>query len=113
MAAATQGWSPRNDWLVGYKSVDDLDYVTRDAKRTVNLVAIDPTAQRRSTLNGLKQPICRDALRFRADEAGFGRLQVRVEGDARSSFARRRCDSRGGPRRDPLPTDKPGNFALV
>ena len=44
VAAATQALVSRNDWLVGYKSEDNLDYVSRDAKRSVHLVAIDPTA---------------------------------------------------------------------
>ncbi|HTA64631.1 MAG TPA: MG2 domain-containing protein, partial [Xanthomonadaceae bacterium] len=38
VAAAVQTMVSNNDWLVGYKAVDDLDYITRSAKRSVHLV---------------------------------------------------------------------------
>ncbi len=45
VAAATQAMVSRNDWLVGYKSADDLTYISRGAKRSAHLVAIDPQAK--------------------------------------------------------------------
>ena len=45
VAANAQTLVSNNDWLVGYKSVDDLGYVKRGSPRTVRLVAIDPTAK--------------------------------------------------------------------
>lgn len=42
VAAAAQSLVSSDDWLVGYKTGDDLDYVPRDAVRKVRLVAIDP-----------------------------------------------------------------------
>ncbi|MGS0894645.1 MG2 domain-containing protein [Burkholderia stagnalis] len=45
VAANAQTLVSNNDWLVGYKSVDDLGYVKRGSPRTVRLVAIDPNAK--------------------------------------------------------------------
>ncbi|MBN3791063.1 MG2 domain-containing protein [Burkholderia sp. Ac-20353] len=45
VAANAQALVSNNDWLVGYKAVDDLGYVKRGSPRTVRLVAIDPRAK--------------------------------------------------------------------
>ncbi|WHZ18443.1 MAG: hypothetical protein OJF55_000592 [Rhodanobacteraceae bacterium] len=45
VAAAAASMVSSNDWLVGYQSGDDLDYVTRGAARKVRLVAIGPDAK--------------------------------------------------------------------
>lgn len=45
VAANAQTLVSNNDWIVGYKSVDDLGYVKRGSPRTVKLVAIDPNAR--------------------------------------------------------------------
>lgn len=45
VAANAQGMVSNNEWLVGYKSVDDLGYVKRGSPRSVKLVAIDPRAK--------------------------------------------------------------------
>jgi len=45
VAAAVQALVSNNDWLVGYKADDDLDYIRLGASRKVRLVAIDPGAQ--------------------------------------------------------------------
>ncbi len=45
-----------NDWLVGYRSEDNLDYVDRNAVRKVHLVAIDPQAKS-IKLDGLKAEV--------------------------------------------------------
>ncbi|KWH40598.1 MG2 domain-containing protein [Burkholderia stagnalis] len=45
VAANAQTLVSNNDWLVGYKSVDDLGYVKRGSPRTVRLAAIDPRAK--------------------------------------------------------------------
>ncbi|WP_199026703.1 alpha-2-macroglobulin [Ralstonia sp. ASV6] len=45
VAANAQGMVSNNEWLVGYKAVDDLGYVKRGSPRTVKLVAIDPGAK--------------------------------------------------------------------
>ncbi len=58
VAAATSALVSSNDWLVGYKSEDDLGYVSRNAVRTVHLVAIDPHA-RAMDLDGLRAQLIR------------------------------------------------------
>ncbi len=42
VAASAETLVSSNDWLVGYKSVDDLAYLTRGSRHSVHLVAIDP-----------------------------------------------------------------------
>lgn len=111
VAAATQGMVSSNDWLVGYKSVDNLDYVSRDAKRSVNLVAIDPTAKR-IDLSGLKQAIVetRYVSVLTKQDSGV----YKYESKARESVMSERPLTIPAAGLDvTLPTDKPGNFALV
>ncbi|MGE7137575.1 alpha-2-macroglobulin [Luteibacter sp. NPDC031894] len=111
VAAATQGMVSSNDWLVGYKAVDNLDYVSRDAKRTVNLVAIDPNAKR-IELKGLKQAIVETrfvSVLTKQDSGVF-----KYESKARESTLSEVPLTIPASGLDvPLPTDKPGNFALV
>ncbi|WP_414447280.1 MG2 domain-containing protein [Burkholderia sp. 22PA0099] len=45
VAANAQALVSNNDWLVGYRAVDDLGYVKRGSPRSVKLIAIDPHAQ--------------------------------------------------------------------
>jgi uncharacterized protein YfaS (alpha-2-macroglobulin family) len=111
VAAATQGMVSSNDWLVGYKAVDNLDYVSRDATRTVNLVAIDPTAKRMA-LNGLKQAIVETrfvSVLTKQDSGVF-----KYESKARETVISETPLAIPATGLDvPLPTDKPGTFALV
>ena len=111
VAAATQGMVSSNDWLVGYKAVDNLDYVSRDAKRTVNLVAIDPAAKR-MPLAGLKQAIVETryvSVLTKQDSGVF-----KYESKARETTLSETPLSIPAAGIDvALPTDKPGNFALV
>lgn len=111
VAAATQGMVSSNDWLVGYKAVDNLDYVSRDAKRTVNLVAIDPSAKRMD-LHGLKQAIVETrfvSVLTKQDSGVF-----KYESKARESVVSEvPLDIPAAGLDVALPTDKPGNFALV
>ncbi|WP_448095873.1 alpha-2-macroglobulin [Luteibacter yeojuensis] len=111
VAAATQGMVSSNDWLVGYKSVDNLDYVSRDAKRIVNLVAIDPNAKRMD-LPGLKQAIVETryvSVLTKQDSGVF-----KYESKAReSTLSEVPLNIPAAGVDVTLPTDKPGNFALV
>ncbi len=45
VAANAQALVSNDDWLVGYRAVDDLGYVKRGSPRSVRLVAIEPHAQ--------------------------------------------------------------------
>jgi alpha-2-macroglobulin len=42
VAATSETLVSSNDWLVGYKAVDDLSYIKRKSPRSVHLVAINP-----------------------------------------------------------------------
>ena len=53
VAAAAQTLVSANEWLVGYKSVDSLEYIRHGAVRHLQLVAIDPQAKS-IDLKGLK-----------------------------------------------------------
>jgi uncharacterized protein YfaS (alpha-2-macroglobulin family) len=111
VAAATQGMVSANDWLVGYKAVDNLDYVSRGTKRTVNLVAIDPSAKR-IDLAGLKQAIVETrfvSVLTKQDSGVF-----KYESKARETTVSETPLTLPAAGLDvALPTDKPGNFALV
>jgi hypothetical protein len=50
VAASAETLVSSNDWLVGYKAVDDLAYIKRGSRHSVRLVAIDP--QTRSIARG-------------------------------------------------------------
>ncbi len=53
VAASAQTLVSSNDWLVGYKAVDDLAYLKRGSRHSIRLLAID--SQTRSiALNGLQ-----------------------------------------------------------
>lgn len=111
VAAATQGMVSSNDWLVGYKSTDNLDYVSRDARRTVNLVAIDPTAKRMD-LSGLKQVIVETRFVSVLTKQDSG--VYKYESKARESTVSESPLTIPASGVDvALPTGKPGNFALV
>lgn len=45
VAAEAAGLVSDRPYLIGYKSVDDLSYVTRNSVRNVNFIAIDPKAK--------------------------------------------------------------------
>ncbi|MBB3226513.1 hypothetical protein FHW69_001103 [Luteibacter sp. Sphag1AF] len=111
VAAATQGMVSSNDWLVGYRAADNLDYVARDAKRTVNLIAIDPKAKK-IDLNGMKQAIVetRYVSVLTKQDSGV----YKYESKARETTVSESALTIPAAGLDvTLPTDKPGNFALV
>jgi len=111
VAAATQGMVSSNDWLVGYKAPDNLDYVARDAVRNVNLVAINPEAKRMD-LAGLKQAIVetRYVSVLTKQDSGV----YKYESKARETTLSETALTIPAAGLDvALPTNKPGNFALV
>ena len=52
VAASAETLVSSNDWLVGYKAVDDLAYIKRGSRHSVHLAAID-SQTRAMALNGL------------------------------------------------------------
>jgi uncharacterized protein YfaS (alpha-2-macroglobulin family) len=111
VAAATQGMVSSNDWLVGYRAADNLDYVARDAVRKVNLVAIDPAAKRME-LTGLKQAIVetRYVSVLTKQDSGVYKYESKARETSLSETA---LTIPAAGLDVTLPTDKPGNFALV
>lgn len=111
VAAATQGMVSSNDWLVGYRAPDNLDYVSRDAERKVNLIAINPEAKRME-LAGLKQAIVetRYVSVLTKQDSGV----YKYESKARETTLSETPLTIPAAGLDvALPTNKPGNFALV
>ena len=87
-------WCRLRDYLIGCKAIDDLEFVTRDAKRTVHLVAIDPETKK-IAVDGLKAAIDRAAFCLGADQAGFRRLQIRIAAQGNSRVRETACDPSG------------------
>lgn len=111
VAAAAQGLVSRNDWLVGYKAVDNLDYVSRGAIRKVHLLAIDPRA-RSIELRGIRAQLVERryvSVLTRQDSGVYKYQSVLKEiplADQPLAIAAGGVDYA-------LPTDRPGNYALV
>lgn len=111
VAAAAQTLVSSNDWLVGYKSVDNLDYINRDAPRSVHLVAIDHTAKSMA-LKDLKARLIerRYISVLTKQDSGVFKYQSKLKevplNEQPLSIPANGMDYA-------LPTDKPGNYALV
>lgn len=111
VAAATGSMVSNDDWLVGYKTQGDLDYIDRNAVRKVKLVAIDPEAKS-IALSGLiaqqvdrkyvsvltKQPSGVYKYESRLKEVPIGSKPLVIPAEGTDAT---------------LPTGKPGNFALI
>ncbi|WP_430389647.1 alpha-2-macroglobulin [Dyella sp. 20L07] len=111
VAAAAQTLVSSNDWLVGYKSTDNLDYVNRDTPRSVRLVAIDHQAKSMA-LNELK-------VRF-IERRYISVLTKQDSGVYKYQSKLKEVTLNEQPLAIPangmdyaLPTDKPGNYAVV
>jgi uncharacterized protein YfaS (alpha-2-macroglobulin family) len=111
VAANVQTLVSSDDWLVGYKSVDDLDYVKRGSPRTVHLVAINPQAKS-IELKDLKAQLVerRYVSVLTKQDSGVYKYDSRLKEVPVSE----------NPLTIPaagldytLPTDKPGNYALI
>ncbi|MDR0479280.1 MAG: alpha-2-macroglobulin family protein, partial [Burkholderiaceae bacterium] len=99
------------DWLVGYKSADDLDYIKRGTPRAVKLIAINPQAKAMA-LQGLRAQLVEKryvSVLTKQDSGVYqyvSRLkEVPVE-EKPLSIPAAGLDLA-------LRTDKPGNYALV
>ena len=111
VAAAAQTLVSNNDWLVGYKAVDNLDYVNRAAPRSVHLVAIDHTAKSMA-LKELKARLIerRYISVLTKQDSGVYKYQSKLKeiplNEQPLAIPADGMDYT-------LPTDKPGNYALV
>ena len=111
VAAAAQTLVSSNDWLVGYKSVDNLDYVNRAAPRSVHLVAIDHTAKS-IALKELKARVIERRYISVLTKQGSGVYKYQSKLKEIPIDEKPLAISADGLDYT-LPTDKPGNYALV
>jgi len=111
VSAAAQSMVSDNDWLVGYKAVDDLSYVSRGSKRGAHLVAIDPQAKAMA-LDGLKLRLIerRYVSVLTKQDSGVYKYESKLKevpsGDKALAIPAAGLDVA-------LPTDKPGDWALA
>ena len=111
VAAAAQTLVSSNDWLVGYKSVDNLDYITRGSPRSVHLVAINPQAKA-MLLKDLKAQLIerRYVSVLTKQDSGVYKYDSKLKeipvSETSLTIPATGLDY-------VLPTDKPGNYALV
>ena len=110
VAAAAQSMVSNDDWLVGYQSSDNLEYVDRNAVRKVRLVAIDPQAKS-IALPALKaQLVQRKYLSvLTRQDSGVYKYESRLKEIPISTQA---LTIAAGGMDYMLPTDKPGDYAL-
>ncbi|MEO9216032.1 MAG: MG2 domain-containing protein, partial [Rhodanobacter sp.] len=111
VAAAAQTLVSSNDWLVGYKAADSLDYIKRDSPRVVHLVAIDPQAKAFALKDLRAQLIERRYVSvLTKQDSGVYKYESKLKeipiSEQPLAFPAAGMDY-------PLPTDKPGNYALV
>jgi uncharacterized protein YfaS (alpha-2-macroglobulin family) len=111
VAAAAQTLVSSNDWLVGYRNDDNLDYVDRNAVRKVHLVAIDPQAKS-IKLDGLKAQLIerRYVSVLTKQDSGVYKYESRLK---EIPVNEQPLLIPAGGLDYALPTDKPGNYALV
>ncbi|WP_456299701.1 MG2 domain-containing protein [Paraburkholderia bannensis] len=111
VAANAQALVSSDDWLVGYKAVDDLDYVKRGSPRAVRLVAINPHAKS-IELKDLKAQLVerRYVSVLTKQDSGVYKYDSRLKevpvSESPLTIPAAGLDFK-------LPTDKPGNYALV
>ena len=99
------------DYLIGAKTVDNLEFVQRNAKRTVNLIAIDPNAKK-TAVEGLKAAIVerRFVSILTKQDSGV----YKYESKSKEIPVSENALTLGANGADfDLPTQNPGTFALV
>jgi len=111
VAAAAQTLVSNNDWLVGYKSADNLDYVNRDTPRNVHLVAIDHMAKS-IALKELKARLIerRYVSVLTKQDSGVYKYQSKLK---EITLSEQLLAIPASGMDYALPTDKPGNYALA
>lgn len=111
VAASTESLVSRNEWLVGYKSTDDLSYIKRNSTRSVHLVAIDPRTNSIALGNLEAQLIERRYVSvLTKQESGVYKYESRLKEVPVSAAA---LTIPVGGTDYALPTNRPGDFALV
>ncbi|HEY2068384.1 MAG TPA: alpha-2-macroglobulin [Rhizomicrobium sp.] len=111
VAASAETLVSSNPWLVGYKAVDDLNYISRNSHRAVKLVAIDPQTQS-IALNGLTAQLIerRYVSVLTKQDSGVYKYESRLKEVPLTSAP---LAIPVGGMDYTLPTDKPGDYALL
>jgi len=111
VAAAAQTMVSNNEWLVGYKAVDDLSYVSRAAKRSARLVAINPQAKA-IDLSGLKARLIerRYVSVLTKQDSGVYKYESKLK---EIPISEKPLAIPAAGLDYALPTDKPGDYALL
>ncbi|MEO7755509.1 MAG: MG2 domain-containing protein, partial [Dokdonella sp.] len=111
VAAETASLVSSLDYLIGTRADARLDYITRDAKVNVNLIAIDPNAKR-TTVDGLKAAIVerRYVSVLTKQDSGVYKYESRAK-EIPVSEAPLKVGATGIDYA--LPTTTPGSYALV
>ena len=99
------------DYLIGTKADGDLDFITRGAKRSVNIIAIDPSTKKIG-VDGLKAAIIerRFVSILTKQDSGVYKYESKAKEIAVSETPL--ALSATGTNVS-LPTDKPGSYALI
>ena len=99
------------DYLIGAKAADNLDFVARGAKRDVNLIAIGPDTAK-IAVGGLKAAIIerRYVSILTKQDSGVYKYESKSKEVPVSEMA---LDIKQAGSDFTLPTDNPGNYALV
>ncbi|HTW34693.1 MAG TPA: MG2 domain-containing protein [Rhizomicrobium sp.] len=111
VAATAETLVSSNSWLVGYKAVDDLSYIQRDSHRAVHLVAIDPETKS-IELKGLEARLVerRYVSVLTKQDSGVYKYESRLK---QVPVSTNPLTIPAGGLDYTLPTDKPGDYALV
>ena len=111
VAAETRQLISSLDYLIGAKTDGALDFVQRGAKRSVNLIAIDPNAKK-TAVDELKLAVIerRYVSILTKQESGVYKYESKSK-DVLVSETPLKIAAAGN--EVPLPTDKPGSYALV
>jgi uncharacterized protein YfaS (alpha-2-macroglobulin family) len=111
VAASADTMVSSNPWLVGYRSADDLSYIKRGTPRSVRLVAIDPQTKS-IELKGLQARLIerRYVSILTKQDSGVYKYESRLK---EVPISANPLVIPAGGMDFALPTDKPGDYALV
>ncbi|HEX3894788.1 MAG TPA: alpha-2-macroglobulin, partial [Rudaea sp.] len=111
VAAEAHALISSRDYLIGAKATDNLEFVTRDAKRTLNLVAIGPDTKK-IAVDGLKAAIVERRFVSILTKQDSGVYKYESKSKEIPVSEKPLAMNATGTDFD-LPTNAPGTFALV
>ena len=111
VAATAETIVSSNPWLVGYKTADDLNYVSRGSHRSIRLVAVDPQTKSIELKSLTAQLIERRYVSvLTKQDSGVYKYESRLKEVPLSANA---LTIPAGGLDYALSTDKPGDYALL